>query len=189
LLLKDSSQYNDLPVSLIPAICSLQWKSKSNSTKRATTDVQATSPAGLKGRKPHYKTTNRLCSSGLEIVPSLVSYCMSRDGISFFTPRDSTNLQSSTNVRYTRIGQTIKTPKVIKLRFHDFLSALAPRTYTSHFSVPVHTATCMAPDRSLDLRLDRRQDCKGLRKGCQCLVTGLYSIKKLFYARVQFIYV
>jgi hypothetical protein len=29
--------------------------------------------------------------------------------------------------------------------------------------------------------------CKGLRKGCRCLVTGLYSMKKLPYARVEFI--
>jgi hypothetical protein len=31
--------------------------------------------------------------------------------------------------------------------------------------------------------------CEGLRKGCRCLVTGLYSMKKLPYARVEFIYV
>jgi WD40 repeat protein len=30
---------------------------------------------------------------------------------------------------------------------------------------------------------------KGLRKGCRYLVTGLYSMKKLLYARVEFIYV
>jgi hypothetical protein len=31
--------------------------------------------------------------------------------------------------------------------------------------------------------------CKGLRKSCRCLVTGLYSMKKLPYASVEFIYV
>jgi hypothetical protein len=31
--------------------------------------------------------------------------------------------------------------------------------------------------------------CEGLRKGCRCLVTGLYSMKKLFYTLDEFIYV
>jgi hypothetical protein len=43
------------------------------------------------------------------------------------------------------------------------------------------TATPAAQKRS-------NTKCKGLRKGCRCLVTGLYSMKKLSYAHDEFMY-